>query len=80
MARTLRLDYYKLRARLSPQPADFEGTPAFLEVKVPAMAAGSARESEMALDDGAGARMTLCVGGDTATLAALVESFWRRPR
>jgi len=32
------------------------------------------------LDDGTGARMTLRVGGDPATLVALAESFWRRPR
>ena len=80
MARTLRLDYYKLRARLSPPPRDRDATPSFVEVKVPATASGSARESVVELDDGAGARMTLRVAGDPATLVALAEGFWRRPR
>lgn len=80
VARTLRLDYYKLRARLSPTPADGDATPAFVEVKVPTAATGSTCESVVELDDGAGARMTLRVAGDPATLVSLVESFWRRPR
>ena len=80
VARTLRLDYYKLRARLTSTPADGEATPTFVEVKVPATARGAARESVVELDDGTGARMTLRVRGDAATLVALAESFWRRPR
>lgn len=80
VARTLRLDYYKLRARLTSTPADGDATPTFVEVKVPATATGSARGSVVELDDGTGARMTLRVGGDPATLVALAESFWRRPR
>ena len=39
-----------------------------------------AGESVVELRDGGAARMTLRVGWDTATLVALAESFWRRPR
>ncbi|MCZ7636711.1 MAG: hypothetical protein M5U12_12170 [Verrucomicrobia bacterium] len=39
-----------------------------------------AGESVVELCDGGVARMTLRLGGDTATLVALAQSFWRRPR
>lgn len=93
VARTLRLDYYKLRQRLAPSapavatrpacgaeaPAARRG-PDFVEVKVAAFPEVCAGESVVELCDGGAARMTLHVGGDTATLVALAESFWRRPR
>jgi len=93
VARTLRLDYYKLRERLAASaPAvvvapvgrvealEERRRPDFVEVKVAGFTEVGAGESVVALDDGTGARMTLRVGGDPATLVALAESFWRRPR
>jgi hypothetical protein len=93
VARTLRLDYYKLRARLAASAPTVVVAPVgrvealgerrrpdFVEVKVTGFAEVGAGESVVALDDGTGARMTLRVGGDPATLVALAESFWRRPR
>ena len=93
VARTLRLDYYKLRERVAASApavvvapdcrAEAPGArrrPDFVEVKVAPFPEVRAGESVVELCDGGAARMTLRVGGDTATLVALVESFWRRPR
>jgi hypothetical protein len=93
VARTLRLDYYKLRERVAASaPAGVvvpacrvealgaRRRPDFVEVKVAGFAEVHAGESVVTLDDGTGARMTLRVGGAPATLVALAESFWRRPR
>lgn len=93
VARTLRLDYYKLRERVAASapavvvapdcraeaPSARRG-PDFVEVKVAAFPEVRAGESVVELCDGGAARMTLRVGGDTAALVALAESFWRRPR
>jgi hypothetical protein len=53
-------------------------SPAFVELKeAPRFEAGPG-ESAVELSDGTGARMTLRVCSDVATLVALAESFWRR--
>ncbi|MGV1014365.1 MAG: hypothetical protein ACOYB4_05285 [Methyloceanibacter sp.] len=93
VARTLRLDYYKLREHVAAfAPAGVAAPacqvealgarrrPDFVEVKVAGFPEVHAGESVVTLDDGTGARMTLRVGGDPATLVALAESFWRRSR
>jgi hypothetical protein len=93
VARTLRLDYYKLRERLAAcapavvvAPAGQAEAPGerwrpdFVEVKVAGFTEVGAGESVVALDEGTGARMRLRVSGDPTTLVALAESFWRRPR
>jgi hypothetical protein len=93
VARTLRLDYSKLRERVAASaPAGVVAPacrvealgarrrPDFVEVKLPARATGSTRESVVELADGTGARMRLRVSGDPTTLVALAESFWSRPR
>lgn len=93
VARTLRLDYYKLRERVAAsapavvvvpegraQAPGVRRGPEFVEVKVATFPEVGAGESVVELCDGGGGRMTLRVGGDTATLVALAESFWRRPR
>ena len=80
VCRTLGLDYAKLRQRLtetsSPQPT----RPTFLEVKGTSLSGAGSGESSVELWDGTGARMTLRVPGDLATLVALAQSFWRRRR
>lgn len=80
VARTLRLDYYKLRQRLAQTPLAVATPPAFVELRVAEVSAGGAAESWVELSDGTAARMTLRVRSDVATLVALTESFWRRPR
>jgi hypothetical protein len=93
VARTLRLDYYKVRERVATYepagvvapdgPGEAPGArrrPEFVEVKLAAFPEVRAGESVVELCDGTGARMTLRVAGDPATLVSLVESFWRRPR
>ena len=80
VARTLRLDYYKLRQRLAGTAVDRTVSPAFVEVRAESMGLASPSESWVELADGTGARMTLRVRGELATLVALAQSFWRRRR
>ncbi|MHB9005549.1 MAG: hypothetical protein ACYDC1_01310 [Limisphaerales bacterium] len=93
VARTLHLDYYQLRERVAASAPAVVVAPAgrvaalgerrrpdFVEVKGAGFPEVRAGESVVTLDDGTGARMTLRVGGDPATLVALAQSFWRRPR
>lgn len=78
VARLLRLDYYKLRKRLAATASLLPAPPAFVELKGAQMFGTALGESAVELSDGTGARMTLRVRHDVATLVALVESFWRR--
>lgn len=80
VARALRLDYYKLRQRLTGT-SSFPTVPAtFVELKGAPLAGADGGESSVELVDGTGARMTLRVRSDLATLVALAQSFWRRRR
>jgi len=80
VARALRLDYYKLRQRLTGT-SSFPTVPAtFVEVKSAPLAGADGGESSVELVDGTGARMTLRVRSDLATLVALAQSFWRHRR
>jgi len=80
VARALGLDYYKLRQRLTGT-SSFSAVPAtFVEVKGAPRAGADGGESSVELVDGTGARMTLRVRSDVATLVALAQSFWRRRR
>jgi hypothetical protein len=80
VARLLRLDYYKLRKRLSATTSPLPAPPAFVELKGAPMVEAGPGESVVELFDGCGARMTLRVPNAVTTLVALAESFWRRPR
>jgi len=80
VARVLRLDYYKLRKRLAVTASLLQAPPAFVELKGAPMFGTGPDESVVELSDGTGARMALRVRHDVATLVALAESFWRRPR
>jgi hypothetical protein len=80
VARVLRLDYYKLQQRLAASSSPLAAPPAFVELKgAPRFGTGPG-ESAVELSDGTGARMALRVRPDVATLVALAESLWRRPR
>jgi len=80
VARTLRLDYYKLRRGLAGTAVGRTLSPAFVELRAESMAMAGPGESLVELADGTGARMTLRVRGEVATLVALAQSFWRRRR
>jgi hypothetical protein len=74
------LDYYKLRKQLAATSSPLAAPPAFVELKEAPMFGTGPAESVVELSDGTGARMALRVRHDVATLVALAESFWRRPR
>lgn len=80
VARTLRLDYAKLRQRLARPPSVPLAPATFVEVKAAALSGVGLGESGVELSDGTGAWMTFRVPGDLATLVALAQSFWRRRR
>ena len=80
VARTLHLDYCKLRQRSAGCPPPAEGAAAFVELQVAPTQAPASGEATVELADGTGARMTLRVRSELPTVVALAESFWRRPR
>jgi hypothetical protein len=80
VARVLRLDYYKLQKRLAATSSPLAAPPAFVELKEVPMSEAGPGESAVELSDGTGARMALRMRHDVATLVALAEGFWRRPR
>ena len=80
VARTLRLDYYKLRNRVSGKTGPVTTPPAFVEIRAPQLPGVAPEEGKVELFDGTGAGMTLPMRGDLSTLLALAQSFWRRAR
>lgn len=80
VARTLGLDYYKLRTRVNGNAVPLNKPAAFVEVKGTDLPGTSSEECKVELFDGSGAGMTLVTRGDLSTLLALAQSFWSRPR
>jgi hypothetical protein len=80
VARTLHLDYYKLRQRAAGGSSPAESPPAFVELQVAPTLGAAGGEATVELSDGTGARMTLRVRSQLPLVVALAESFWRRPR
>jgi len=78
VARTLCLDYYKLRERLAGRSSSQTTSPAFVEVKGDWMNEPFAGQATVELSDGSGAQMRLHVRSDVHTVVALAQSFWRR--
>lgn len=80
VARTLRLDYHKLKRQVPPAPAPSVpiAPPSFVELRprewLPQAAAGCRIE----LSDPAGAKMTVALPCDPATVVGLAQAFWRR--
>jgi hypothetical protein len=77
VGRTLHLDYYQLRERLSARRDQGLGA-TFVEVawpSVPSAGAGSACTVELL--DGSARRMRMQLAGDAATLVALAQAFWQ---
>jgi hypothetical protein len=87
VARTLRLDYYKLqrwcdpaapRRSRSKRPAP-SAPPRFVELKLEhALGRGAGQVFRVELADGRGARMSLELGREVAAVVALAEAFWKR--
>ena len=84
VARSLRLDYYKLQRlhakggpRTVPSRAS-AGPPGFVELPSPPPMTGAA-PCRVELHHCRGATMTLHLPHDPAVVLALVEAFWRRP-
>ena len=80
VARTLGLDYYKLRARVNGEGVPRIEAPAFVELKSAALPGPSPEECKVELFDGTGAGLTLAMRTDLSTLLALAQNFWSRPR
>ena len=81
VARTLHLDFYKLRQRceaaapLAPAPTS---PPQWVELQLESPKPRGLREVRVELADGRGARMTLELGHDLSALVALSQAFWNR--
>lgn len=81
VARTLGLDFYKLRRRcalkraLTPGPG---GLPGFVELHVDHAVQGTGGPFRAELAGPHGSRMTIELGRDTAAVVSLAEAFWRR--
>jgi len=79
VARTLRLDFYKLRRRSVQAPSS--SPPGFVEIPWMGLAAGAgSRPCTVELSDAQGAKMTVQLAGETPVLVALAEAFWRQSK
>lgn len=81
VARTLRLDFYKLRRRCGSgrhiQP-DASGSAPFVEVQLESSFPNDGDAFRVELTAVSGSRMTISLGRDASTLLTLAEAFWRR--
>jgi hypothetical protein len=82
VASALRLEYYALKRRVcgsaGANGGGKESHPAFVELQMSPLARPV--ECTVELADRRGAKMTVrLVGGGTAELVALAQTFWRRP-
>lgn len=80
VARTLRLDYYKVRQHLLTGSASAASAPGFVEFPWPGSWPATGHTCKVELSSERGARMILHLPGDTSALVALAEAFWKRQR
>jgi len=80
VARTLRLDYNKLKRRVPQDPAHSGpiAPPSFVEIPPRALFAPASAMCRIELSDSAGAKMTVELPCDSAALVGLAQAFWRR--
>lgn len=72
VARALRLDYNKLKRQLPPAP------PSFVELAPGEGLIPASPVCRIELFDSAGAKMTVNLPCDPATVAGVAQAFWRR--
>ena len=80
VARTLRLDYSKLKRQMpeSPGHSALVPTPAFVELPRHDWLPRGSSPCHIELSDPTGARMTVDLPYDPATVVGLAQAFWRR--
>ncbi|HOA62528.1 MAG: hypothetical protein KA191_15680 [Verrucomicrobia bacterium] len=79
VARTLRLDYNKLKRQVAAAAGALPLAPvSFVEVQPPECMAQAATLCRIELCDRAGAKMTLELPCDPATVVGVAQAFWRR--
>jgi hypothetical protein len=81
VARTLRLDYAKLKRRVTQAPEVSARTtppPAFVELQLNDSISGASRSCRVELSDPAGRTMTVQLPVDAPAVLGLAEAFWKR--
>lgn len=80
VARTLRLDYNKLKRQVpqAPAPSVPIATPSFVELRPSQWLPQVAAVCRIELSDPAGAKMTFDLPCEPATVMGLAQAFWRR--
>ena len=79
VARTLRLDYNKLKRQVAPPAPAVPLAPAsFVELQPREWMPQAATLCRIELSDRAGAKMTLELPCDPATVVGVAQAFWRR--
>jgi hypothetical protein len=80
VARTLRLDYNKLKRQMpqAPGPSVPIATPSFVELRPSQWLPQAAAVCRIELTEPAGAKMTVDLPCDPATIMGMAEAFWRR--
>jgi hypothetical protein len=80
VARTLRLDYNKLKRQVSqaPSPSVPIAPPAFVELPPREWLPQAGPVCRIELSDRTGAKMTVELPCDPAAIAGLAQAFWRR--
>ena len=81
VARSLGLDYLKLKRRVTPPPdvsARTTAPPAFVELQLDAALSGVGRSCRIELTDPSGGKLTMDLPCDASTVLGLAQAFWRR--
>lgn len=80
VARTLRLGYNKLKRQVSQAPAHVElsAPPAFVELRPREWLPQATAVCRIELSDPVGAKMTIDLPCQPATVVGLAQAFWRR--
>ena len=80
VARTLRLDYNQLKRQVPQAPAHWVpiAPPSFVELAPRALFSPASAVCRIELSDPAGAKMTVDLPCDPATVVGLAQAFWRR--
>jgi hypothetical protein len=80
VARSLRLDYNKLKRQVPqhPHPSALVSTPAFVELPLPASLPRASTVCRIELSDLTGTKMTVALPYDPTAVVGLAQAFWRR--